>query len=76
MAAPTTAYVSSLRIMASLCPGGTLTDGLQRLKVLFEPLMPVLYERQMTEKLLHGDETRWEVCEEVEGKRVIAGIYG
>ena len=47
---------------------GTLTDGLQRLKVLFEPLMPVLYERQMTEKLFHGDETRWEVFEEVEGK--------
>lgn len=47
---------------------GTITDGLQRLKVLFEPLMPVLYERQMTEKLFHGDETRWEVFEEVEGK--------
>jgi transposase len=47
---------------------GTLTDGLQRLKVLFEPLMPVLYERQMTEKRFHGDETRWQVFEEVEGK--------
>ena len=47
---------------------GTLTDGLQRLKVLFEPLMPVLYERQMTEKLFHGDETRWAVFAEVEGK--------
>src|SRR6516162_839276 len=47
---------------------GTITDGLQRLKVLFEPLMPVLYERQMTEKLFHGDETRWEVFAEVEGK--------
>jgi transposase len=47
---------------------GTLTDGLQRLRGLFEPLMPVLYERQMTEKLFHGDETRWEVFEEVEGK--------
>lgn len=52
------------------CPlsQGTLTDGLQRLKGLFEPLMPGLYERQMTEKLFHGDETRWEVFEEVEGK--------
>src|SRR5919197_6410141 len=30
---------------------GTITDGLQRLVGLFEPLMPVLYERQMTEKL-------------------------
>lgn len=47
---------------------GTITDGLQRLKGLFEPLMPVLYERQMTEKLFHGDETRWEVFEEIEGK--------
>ena len=47
---------------------GTRTDGLQRLKVWFEPLMPVLYERQMTAKLFHGDETRWEVFEEVEGK--------
>jgi len=47
---------------------GTITDGLQRLKVLFAPLMPVLYERQMTEKLFYGDETRWEVFEEIEGK--------
>ena len=47
---------------------GTITDGLQRLKGLFEPLMPVLYERQMTEKRFHGDETRWEVFAEVEGK--------
>src|SRR5882724_4944583 len=47
---------------------GTLTDGLQRLAVLFESLMPALYERQMGEKRFHGDETRWEVFEEVEGK--------
>jgi transposase len=47
---------------------GTITDGLQHLKGLFEPLMPVLYERQMTEKLFHGDETRWSVFEEVAGK--------
>jgi len=47
---------------------GTLTDGLQRLKVFLEPLMPVLYARQMTEKLFQGDETRWAVCEEIAGK--------
>jgi hypothetical protein len=41
---------------------------LQRLKGLFEPLMPVLYERQMPEKRFHGDATRWAVFEEVEGK--------
>src|SRR5713226_8849341 len=47
---------------------GTLTDGLQKIAVLFEPVMTTLYERQMSEKRFHGDETRWEVCEEVEGK--------
>jgi len=47
---------------------GTLTDGLQTIAVLFEPVMLKLYERQMSEKRFHGDETRWEVFEEVEGK--------
>ena len=47
---------------------GTLTDGLHKIAALFEPLMPLLRERQMGEKLFHGDETRWEVFEEVEGK--------
>ena len=30
--------------------------------------MTKLYERQMREKLFHGDETRWEVFEDIEGK--------
>jgi transposase len=36
---------------------------LQKIAVLFEPVMTKLYERQMGEKLFHGDETRWEVFE-------------
>jgi len=47
---------------------GTLTDGLHQLVALFEPLMSLLQERQMGEKLFHGDETRWQVFEEIEGK--------
>ena len=47
---------------------GSLTDGLQKIAVLFEPVMTTLYERQMREKLFHGDETRWAVFEEVDGK--------
>ena len=47
---------------------GTLTDGLQKIAGLFEPMISKLYERQMREKRFHGDETRWEVFEEVEGK--------
>jgi transposase len=47
---------------------GPLPDGLQKRAVLFEPVMTKRYERQRSEKLFHGDETRWEVCEAVEGK--------
>jgi transposase len=47
---------------------GTLTDGLRRLGALFEPVGQALRERQMSEELFHGDETRWEVFEEVQGK--------
>src|SRR2546427_268451 len=34
----------------------------------FEPVMTKLYERQMREKRFHGDEARWEVFEDVDGK--------
>ena len=47
---------------------GTLTDGMRRLVPLFEPVVQALQEQQCGEALFHGDETRWEVFEEVEGK--------
>src|SRR5207249_7434501 len=47
---------------------GPLTEGVQKIAVLFEPVMTTLEERQRSEKLFQGDETRWEVFEEVEGK--------
>jgi len=47
---------------------GTVTDGLNRIAPLFESVVAALLERQRRDKLFHGDETRWEVFEEVEGK--------
>jgi transposase len=47
---------------------GTITGGLKRLLRLFEPLVQAMLEKQMTERLFHGDETRWMVFESVEGK--------
>jgi len=35
---------------------------------LFEPIVQALRERQMGEKLCHGDETRWNVFEALAGK--------
>ena len=47
---------------------GTLTDGLQRLAPLFEPIYDKLVEHNQQQKHWHGDETRWLVFATVEGK--------
>ena len=47
---------------------GTLTGGLQKIAPLFECLVAEFYKKQMTERLFHADETRWEVYEETENK--------
>lgn len=65
---PTDRFCEELRYNGLPLAQGTLTDGLQRIAGLFEPLRQALHERQMGEKHFHGDETRWEVFEEVEGK--------
>jgi len=65
---PTHRFCEELRQYGLPLAQGTLTDGLQRIAVLFEPLRQALHARQMGEKLFHGDETRWEVFAEVAGK--------
>ena len=47
---------------------GTITGGLKRLLELFKPLSEALLAKQMSERLFHGDETRWMVFEPIEGK--------
>jgi transposase len=65
---PTSRFCEQLKHHGVLLSQGTRTDGLQKIAVLFEPVMTKMYERQMGEKLFPGDETRWEVFEEVDGK--------
>lgn len=65
---PTSRLCQALQHHGVALAQGTLTDGLQKLRLLFDPLMQALHERQMGEKLFHGDETRWEVFEEMPGK--------
>jgi transposase len=65
---PTSRVCEQLKHHGVLLSQGTLTDGLQKIAVLFEPVMTKLYERQRGEKLFHGDETRWAVFEEGDGK--------
>jgi transposase len=47
---------------------GTLTDGLQRLLPLFEPLYDLLVEHSQAQALWHADETRWLVFATWDGK--------
>src|SRR5512142_1658099 len=47
---------------------GTLTDGLQRLLPLFEPLYDRLVEHSQQQTQWHADETRWMVFATQEGK--------
>lgn len=47
---------------------GTLTDGLQRLVPLFEPVYQALADYSRRQPLWHADETRWQVFTTIEGK--------
>src|SRR6266702_6802890 len=65
---PTYRFCEQLKHHGVPLSQGTLTQGLQKIAMLFEPVMTKLYERQMGEKRFHGDETRWAVFEEIAGK--------
>lgn len=47
---------------------GTVTDGLQRLLPLFEPVYEALATHSRRQPLWHADETRWLVFATIEGK--------
>ena len=65
---PTNRFCTDLKTLGAPISQGTLTGGLQKMAPLFEPLCEALMERHLTERLFHGDETRWKVFQEVEGK--------
>jgi transposase len=45
-----------------------VTDGLQKITPLYEPVVHALRESQRHDTLFYSDETRWDVFEEMEGK--------
>jgi transposase len=65
---PTARLCQALQHQGVPLAQGTVTEGLRKLMPLFEPVEQALRERQMGEKLFHGDETRWNVFAELEGK--------
>jgi len=67
-AIPTNRLCADLAGLGAPIAPGTLTGGLKKLASLFEPVQAALLERHLTERLFHGDETRWKVFQEVAGK--------
>jgi transposase len=65
---PTARLCQALQHHGGPLSQGTVTEGLRKIMPLFEPVMHALRERQMGEKLFHGDETRWNVFEAMAGK--------
>jgi transposase len=67
-------YRPTYRLLADLATRdldlslGTVTDALQRLLPLFEPVYEALADHSRRQPLWHGDETRWLVFATVEGK--------
>jgi transposase len=65
---PTYRLLADLRSHGLDLSLGTLTDGLQRLVPLFEPLYEAFVQHSRQQPLWHADETRWLVFAMIEGK--------
>jgi transposase len=65
---PTYRLLEDLQTQGLSLSQGTLTDGLQRLLPLFEPVYDQLVEHSQQQALWHADETRWLVFATWEGK--------
>lgn len=65
---PTNRLCADLKNLGMPIALGTLTGGLSKLAPLFEPVQAALLARHLSERLFHGDETRWKVFQEVAGK--------
>src|SRR5512142_1987559 len=65
---PTHRLLEDLSTQGLSLSQGTLTDGLQRLLPLFEPVYDHLVEHSQQQPLWHADETRWLVFATWDGK--------
>jgi transposase len=65
---PTERLLGSWRLWDLDLAPGTVTDGLQRLAVLLQPIYQALQERNRQGNLHQADETRWPVFVLLEGK--------
>jgi len=66
---PTERLLGHWQLLDFPVAAGTVAGGLQRLEPLFRPLYEAVLARNAQTPFAHGDETRWSVFIEQEGKR-------
>jgi transposase len=65
---PTQRLLEQWRLLGMDLAAGTVTDGLQRLEPLFQPILEALRQRNRQSHYKQADETRWLVFVEQQGK--------
>jgi len=65
---PTQRLLEQWRLLGLDLAAGTITDGLQRLEPLFQPILEALLKRNRQSHYKQADETRWLVFVEQQGK--------
>jgi len=65
---PTQRLLEQWRLLELDVAAGTVTDGLQRLEPLFQPILEALLKRNRQSHYKQADETRWLVFVEQQGK--------
>jgi transposase len=65
---PTQRLLEQWRLLGLDVAAGTITDGLQRLEPLFQPILEALRKRNRQSYYKQADETRWLVFVEQQGK--------
>jgi transposase len=65
---PTQRLLEQWRLLGLDLAAGTVTDGLQRLELLFQPILAALLQRNRQSHYKQADETKWLVFVEQQGK--------
>ena len=65
---PTFRFLRELDLYDADIPQGTVTGGLKKIAPLFNPILKEIEEKNKRAFHWHGDETRWQVFELIEGK--------
>lgn len=66
---PINRYLEAIKDLDLKLPAGTIGDNLKKFTPLFEPVYAQIVKKNLNERYMHADETRWMVFMFIEGKK-------